>query len=204
MHGLFFLEFKRHVMNSMGADTWNSLVKQTGLQDQIFLPDQVYPDPQFQALLEAAANGDDPDTLHEVQVTFGRSIAPRLLHMYGTQINPAWDALDVVENAETTIHRVVRLRDPQADPPRLRSVRTSPNEVVIHYDSPRRLCGVAVGIAQGVSNHYEEEMEIEEEGCTVRGDGASKIHVRRSRIPGAARLRSPSSRETRPLERSGP
>lgn len=205
MHGLFLLEFKQYVMDSMGTDTWNTIAQETGLQDQLFLPDQVYPDEHFQVLLLSTSERRGPGALHETQEAFGRHIAPRLLRMYRTQINPSWDALDVIENAETAIHRAVRLREPNADPPRLRSIRTSPGEVVIHYDSPRRLCGVAIGIADGVSTHYHEELEIEEQGCTVRGDRSSQIHIRRTPVS-SGRSRSVSRHEpqTSPLEGSGP
>jgi hypothetical protein len=81
-----------------------------------------------------------------------------------------WRTLDVIEHTEETIHRVVRMRQPGAQPPLLRAERTSPNEVVLFYDSPRRLCAVARGIGRGVANHFQEPIVIEERRCMHRGD----------------------------------
>ena len=66
--------------------------------------------------------------------------------------------LDVIEHTEQTIHRVVRRRQPGALPPRLRTVRVGPKMVILTYDSPRRLCAVARGIARGVAARFAEAL----------------------------------------------
>jgi hypothetical protein len=76
--------------------------------------------------------------------------------VYGPLLDSEWRTLDVIQHTEETIHRVVRMRQPGAAPPRLRVDRASPDEVAIHYDSPRRLCAVARGIVRGVAKHFGE------------------------------------------------
>jgi len=77
---------------------------------------------------------------------FGEFIAPDLMATYPRLIRPEWRTLDVLVNAEQTVHKVVRLRNPGARPPLLRCARTTPEEVVITYASPRRLCALARGL----------------------------------------------------------
>lgn len=179
VHGVIFAEFKRYVVDMFGLHAWSPLLEDAGLKGHIFLPDQVYPDENFQAILQATARKMDEQDTHELQESFGRHVAPGLMQMYHAQINPAWGSLDLIENAETTIHRIVRLRDPNAAPPRLKCTRVSTDVVRIHYTSPRRLCGVAIGISRGVAEHYEDRVHIKEEGCMLKGNDFADIHVHR-------------------------
>lgn len=178
MHGLIFNEFKKYAVETYGPEAWTSLAKEADLDGQIFLPDQVYPDHQFTALLDGAAKITEHHEPYDLQVSFGRFIAPHLMRKHEPQINPVWDSLDLIENVETAIHRVVRLRDPNAKPPRLRTSRLAPDEVLIHYNSPRRLCGVAAGIAHGVAHAYDEKLYITEDQCMRKGHDVCDIRVR--------------------------
>jgi hypothetical protein len=81
-------------------------------------------------------------------------------------------------NAEETIHEVIRRVNPKANPPRLKCERPSPEEVVIHYASPRKMCGVAKGIAKGIANHYGERVALMERACMHRGAPHCEISVK--------------------------
>jgi hypothetical protein len=85
-------------------------------------------------------------------------------------LKPSWHTLDVIEHTEATTHRVVRMRQPGAQPPLLTTERRAPDEVVLFYDSPRRLCAVAHGIGRGVAAHFQETITINEPRCMHRGD----------------------------------
>jgi hypothetical protein len=47
------------------------------------------------------------------------------------------------------------------------------------YDSPRRLCAVARGIARGVAKKFQEMLTIRDQRCMHRGDPACIIVFRR-------------------------
>lgn len=176
MHGIIFAELKKFVVAKFGGEAWNGLVAKAGLPNKIFLPNQVYDDKEIQALIAAAvemtgSNGKD------VQAAFGEFAAPELLKLYSSQINPSWKALDLIEKTEEMVHRVVRLKIPGAKPPHLRCTRPSPSRVVMEYTSPRRMCGVAVGIARGVGTQYKENLRVSEESCMLKGDPSCKILI---------------------------
>ena len=79
------------------------------------------------------------------------------------------------------MHRVVRLRTPGPKPPELRCDRESQEEVVIHYTSARRVCGIAKGIVRGLAKHYAERVLISESTCMLKGDFECPISVRDAR-----------------------
>jgi hypothetical protein len=73
------------------------------------------------------------------------------------------------------------MRQPGAAPPRLHVERTSPDEVVVTYDSPRKLCAVARGIMRGIAKHFGERISISDRACMHKGDPKCLISVRRAR-----------------------
>lgn len=176
MHGIIFAELKKFVVSQLGPDAWNRLLNQIGAPGKVHLPTQVYPDAELVALVKAASQvtGEEVPALLQA---FGHYIAPDLLQLYRAQVNPAWKTLDLLEHTEETIHRVVRLRDPNAKPPQLVVRREGPASVVIRYTSPRKLCDVAKGITLGVAEHYGETVTISDDRCMLKGDDACVIRV---------------------------
>ena len=177
MHGIIFGELKKYVDAKLGGDTWNSLLEEAGLGTKMYMPIKEYPDSEAVAIVAAAATRVNQN-IKEVLTDFGIFIAPDLLKLYHRQIDPAWKLLDLIENTEETVHRVVRLRNPGAKPPELRTKRISPDEVVIIYASLRRMCGLAIGIVNGVADQFHEPVEITESTCMNEGDPVCTISVK--------------------------
>jgi hypothetical protein len=178
MHGIIFVELKKFADQSFGARTWDRLLSDAGLKMRVFVPFQEYPDADAIALVRAASalTGQSADAVLQA---FGEFIVPDLLALYGSLLDARWKTLDVIEHTEQTIHAVVRLRNPGARPPELRCERPSLDEVVIHYASARRMCGVAKGIARGLARHFGETVSIEEAACMHTGGRECRISVRR-------------------------
>jgi hypothetical protein len=51
-------------------------------------------------------------------------------------------------------------------------------ELVVHYRSPNRLCGLYIALAGWIIRHYGEQAQITETRCMKRGDPACEVHVR--------------------------
>jgi len=171
MHGIIHLELQNFVVQQHGEAAWRALTDAAGLSNEIYTPLRSYPDEQLIALVGAAVQLTGADTTALLEA-FGEFLAPRYLALYGKLLKPEWRTLDVLEHAENTIHRVVRMREAGALPPRLQAQRVSPTAVRINYDSPRKLCAVARGIARGIGAHFKEKLSISDEQCMHRGDRA--------------------------------
>ncbi len=178
MHGLIHLELQKFVEERFGARAWAALTQRAGLASEIYTPLRSYPDEQMLALVQEAVamTGKSANALLE---DFGEFLVPTYVSLYGNLLKPGWKTLEVLEHTEETIHRVVRLRHEGAAPPRLKTERTGPNEVVMTYDSPRKLCAVARGIGRGVAKAFQEMLTIQERRCMHRGDPACVIVFRR-------------------------
>jgi predicted hydrocarbon binding protein len=134
-----------------------------------YLPSGVYPDDDAVTLLQSIADTSG-EPLPDVVERFGEFLAPHLLKVAGTSVDPAWKLLDLVEQTEEIIHTLVRMKNPGAKPPVLETVRVDPCELHLVYTSPRRMCRLARGLIRGMGRHLGEPVEIEETSCMLRGD----------------------------------
>lgn len=179
MHGIVFNELKRYADTKHGAGTWKALLAKAGLDGKEYNPLSHYPDQEIAALVSAASAATrTPSAL--VLEDFGEFIAPSLLTMYANLILPRWKTIDLIDETEGTIHAVVRQRVKDAAPPKLATKRVSPEEVILTYDSPRRMCSLAKGIARGLAKHFKETISIDEKQCMHHGAASCIIHFRKT------------------------
>jgi hypothetical protein len=174
MHGTILSELQNFITVEFGLAFRNQMQHAAGVGPRIYMPITTYPDAEALALVQAAAQLSGRSA-PELLTAFGEFLAPKLLEMYRHFVSPAWRTLDVLEHTESTIHRIVRLREPGATPPRLVCTRVSDNEVLIAYDSPRRLCSLGIGLAVGLAGHYAETLHTTQSQCM--NEGASRCLI---------------------------
>jgi len=177
MHGAIFTELQKFATNAFGVDVWHKMCDAAGVGPRVYLPVTTYPDAEAIALVGAASelSGKQAD---ELLGAFGEYLVEPLLRTYSSLVRPDWRTLDLLEHTESTIHRIVRLRERDATPPELACERVSPGEVVIRYGSARRLCSLARGLIRGVARHYSESIEVRETMCMSSGAPRCEIRAR--------------------------
>ncbi len=185
MHWIIFAELKKFAESKFGVEAWEALRSEAGLASKDFLSKVSYPD-EDGARLVAAASRMTGRPANEILEDFGEFLAPAYLKHYGMLVRPEWRTLEAIEHTESMIHAILRVRDPNARPPELRVRRTGPDEVVLVYDSQRKMCGVAKGIARALAKHYGERLSIVDVRCQHRGSAECEIVFKR--LPGAATL----------------
>jgi hypothetical protein len=176
MHGLIFEELKRYAHDRLGPSGWDTLLQRAGLAGKTYDQLQAYPDTAALQLV-SAASALTGHPIAAVIEDFGEFVAPDLLRLSKPLIKSEWKTADLLEHTEETIHRVVRLDSPGAEPPALHVERKGPGQVLIVYSSPRRMCALAKGICKGIARHYQETIAITESQCMHNGDAACHITV---------------------------
>lgn len=176
MHGAIFKQFKDYVESEFGAGAWDDLREAADVDRTIYMSTRSYPDEELLRILDAASERADTPP-QELLADFGEFLGPALLDMYRAQIDDDWDAIDLVDHTEEAIHEVVRLRQPEADPPELETTRVDEETVRLHYTSDRQLCGLAKGIAAAVGSHFDQPLSVTEEECMLEGDGHCELVI---------------------------
>jgi len=175
MHGLIFTELRKYVETKFDHATWEKLLEKAGQKHQLYLASTVYPDSDILALVTAACQltGLSPNAVLE---DFGEFIAPDLVDQYKFLINPSWRLLDFLVNTEDTIHKIVRFHK-GVSPPRLGTTRVADNQVVITYNSARKMCPLLKGIVKGAAAYYKERVTLLESRCMLQGDAECVVTV---------------------------
>jgi predicted hydrocarbon binding protein len=177
VHGIIFSELKKYVDTKFGGSTWQTLLSEAGLGSKLYMTIQSYPDADAVALVMTASRLTGKPAPAILQ-DFGEFIAPDLVNMYHSLVRPEWKTLELLENVEKTIHTVVRSRHEGAAPAQIRCERVGANELVLTYQSARKMCPVAVGIVKGLGKHYNQQVSVTETSCMHRGASACTMTVR--------------------------
>jgi hypothetical protein len=176
MNGIVFIEIGKFAQLRIGEQSWREVVRRAGVPERVYYRVADYPDAEASAQLSALASALH-EPLGDVLEHLGEFIAPDLLRMARFWVKPEWKTLDLIANTEATIHETLRAEGSRTDPPRLLCERTAPDELVVTYDSARKLCRLARGIIKGVARHYAEEVAIMEPSCMLKGDPACRLIV---------------------------
>ena len=178
MHGFIFIEFEKFALTKVTYHEWYEILTENNLRDQQYSPVNLYPDSELVSLLTTLAHRMQtpvPDLLEQ----FGISLVPDLMKVYRAFINPDWKTLDMLENAERSIHVAVRRSTEGAAPPILDVRRVSHNELEIHYISTRKMVELGVGIIKGIAAAYGELDNIEVDLEKFEAEGRSVIYIRK-------------------------
>ena len=185
MHGMIFSEFRQYLDQKRGRGPWDTLLVKADLNGRAYLASGEYPDAEFVAMVSGASamTGQPASALLE---EFGMFLVPALMRMHGHMLRPEWKTLDVIEHTERTMHRVVRIEDRGAHPPYLKVERRGPDEVLVIYTSPRRVCTLAIGIGKGLAKLFYEEIRVTQPVCMLNGADHCEILFHRERMPSLA------------------
>ena len=127
MHGVILYHLRQFAVERFGPDCWDNAQAAAGLEDQVYVPVRLYPDGDMDALVAAL---EDETALHrnDLLEAFGKWVIPPLINMYRALIPRHWNARDFLLNVEEQVHqKVVRLKDPEARPPRIEARELAPS-----------------------------------------------------------------------------
>lgn len=178
MKGIVFNILQKMVCETSGMEAWETLLERTNTvtKQGAFLGPQTYPDGDLMALVGTASQmlGTPPD---ELVRAFGRYMFPHLIALHPDFIKPHMTAKDFLASVDRVIHVEVRKLHSGTVLPRFSYEDPAPDRLIMIYESERKLCDLTVGLIQGVSAHFHERIDIDEERCVKRGDGACRFHL---------------------------
>lgn len=171
------LELEKYVRTTLGAGGWETLMESTGLAGKVYLATLAYPDDDLLAVVSAASakTGMPPAAIQE---DFGQFLALAVVPLFQALTRPEWKTLDLIEHTREIHQKLVRVLSKAAKPPDIDVTRLRPDEVVVHYGSPRRMCAVLKGMVAGIARHYGQRVTIREIGCMHSGAAKCEVLVR--------------------------
>ena len=176
MHGIVFNQLFKFVREEHGFDALDKIMENAGLKGKFYDATVSHPDQEIFSIVEAACKLLNADK-EVVLEAFGSFLAPSLMKTYYSFLLPSWKTIDLLSNIESTMHKTVRMSQPEADPPKLEVKRLSQNEVDIKYLSERKMHSLGIGLIKGIARHYNEESDLKIKVDDLQGGKLISVSV---------------------------
>lgn len=181
MHGLIFVTWEKYIQERFGTNLLNDYRATIGETVATApLASRVYEDEVLLAGVGAAhtLTGIAVDTLLR---EYGRyfienGLTSHLCAYLLAQVHSGRELLLTMRRAHAQMRRT-----PDSLTPPLFSYETfspNPDEFVLIYDSPRKLCSVLLGAIEGAASRYHEQVQIHERTCMKQGADVCRFEIR--------------------------
>jgi predicted hydrocarbon binding protein len=178
MFGSVLVRFQAYISERLGKERWEEILSGASLPpDKIYRTARFYPDEELDSLLDSASKRLNltKDVLYrQLGLDFGRY----LIKTYRVMFFPSWRTMEVIEKAAPKVYKSIQFVDLNAPKSSVNCVRLSPTEVVVHYQSPRKMCPYILGIIDSMAEYFDEKIEVSHAHCMLSGADECEIHVK--------------------------
>ena len=175
MKGVVFNLLEELVSAEHGADTWDDLLDDAGL-DGAYTSLGSYDDAELGALV-AAASARLAVPPQDVIRWLGRGAMPQFATSYPHFFTGHEGTRSFLLTLNDLIHPEVRKLYPGAGVPDFEYELEGDDTLVMRYRSERRLCAFAEGLIEGAAVGFDEEAAIEQPLCMHRGDDHCVLRI---------------------------
>jgi predicted hydrocarbon binding protein len=175
MQGSIYTSFSEMIIEKMGMSVWNDLLaKVSPASEGVYTNGMQYDDSEIMSLVSALSEMTKIDVATLVR-TFGEYL---FIHLYNnspanlSHIDNLKDFLIYIDNV---IHKEVLRVYPQAYLPKFDFKEIPNNDLVMYYQSKRKLCYLSEGLILSASKHFNQPITISHPECMH--DGADKCKL---------------------------
>lgn len=162
MYGLVNKGLEGLISSRYGEEAWERIKEKAGVDIDLFISNEPYPDEVTYSLVGAAAEvlGEKPETLLEA---FGEHwLLYTAREGYGNLFDAAGAGARDFLLGLPNFHGRICLIYPELKPPEFRFTDVTENSLVLHYASHRPgLAPMVIGLLKGVGLMYKTRIEIE-------------------------------------------
>lgn len=177
MHGLIFMTWEKYLAERFDSSFLNTYRETIGeTVATIPLANRLYDDATLLAGVGAASelSGLPAETLLR---EYGRYFIMNGLtgHLCMYILSSVHSGRDLLLSMRDSHARLRRTLDGLVPPLFEYEQSSSPNEVILNYDSPRQLCIVLLGAIEGAAARYGETVQVDEQSCMKQGAPTCRI-----------------------------
>ena len=175
MKGIVFTLLETCVSAKYGEDTWDDMLTAADL-DGAYTSLGNYEDQEVVELIAAGAEilKVEPD---DVERWFGEAAMPHLANSYPEFFANHSGSRGFVLTLNDIIHPEVRKLYPGADVPDFEFEDAGQNDLLMHYESERKMCSFAEGLIRGAGKYYGERVDVEHTSCMKTGDERCTLRI---------------------------
>ncbi len=177
MKGIIFNVFNKLVEEKFGLETWDALIEETQPASRgAYTSAGTYADQELFAMVGVLSKKTGAPATDLVRI-FGEYTLHELAKAY-----PVFFKHDSLKSFLQSIHGVihveVRKLYPDAGLPEITYEDPGPDQLVMIYRSPRKLCALAEGLTQGAAAHFKEKVSVQQTKCLHNGETECRLELR--------------------------
>jgi len=177
MKGIIFTSLNDMIEEKYGLETWSKVLDKVNPTSKgIYTAGGTYNDDELKAYVTELAKLENL-TPNQTLEAFGIYLFPVLASKYPVFIPKGITFKEFMKSIDKIIHVEVNKLYPEAALPTLSYEDPAPNQLIIIYRSPRKLCALAKGLTQGAANHFKVSIQIQETLCMHHGDDHCCLEV---------------------------
>ncbi len=177
MKGVVFNLLESFITDGWGEDTYDAIMARCPLHTkEPFIGPGTYPDADLLAIVGttvAKLGISVPEALH----AFGKYCFPRLAARVPTFMEGHTHPKSFLFTIDSVIHVEVKKLFKGANTPRITCRDTGPDELILRYESERKLCQLATGLLEGSGEFFKTPLTWTEMQCTSTGADACEFRV---------------------------
>jgi len=170
MKGAVFTIFQEMIEDKFGMECWEELLSKSDLPSEgIYTSSDTYDDQEILSLVVALSEYSNlpvPDLVE----AFGRYLFPALAHSLPPSMTDYPDLWSLLDAVDSVIHVEVHKLYPDAVTPKiLVTERLGEDAIKLLYQSPRKMCLLAIGLVHQAAESYGDTVTIKHECCMSEG-----------------------------------
>lgn len=177
MKGLVFNALNDLVETKFGLTCWDAMIQSVQPANEgAYSGVQTYPDEQLFALVSALSVQTQTPAQVLIRV-FGKYLFTVLIQRYPHFRQSDHSLKSFLLSVDEAIHVEVKKLFPNAVTPRFEYEDPSPEQLVMLYTSPRKLCTLAEGLLDGASDHFHSLITVHHSQCMHQGHSHCRLEI---------------------------
>ena len=177
MKGIVFNIFNDLVTDNFGLEIWDQLIERTNPGSQaIYTSAQVYPDEELVAYVTELSSITGASATELVK-TFGKYMMHKFKSIHPEFIE-GQDAKSFLASVHDVIHVEVKKLHPDSLLPTFEYEDPSDEALTMIYSSERKLCALAEGLIEGVSEVFDQPIHVDHPQCMHDGAESCRLELR--------------------------
>lgn len=169
MKGVIFTVFQQMVETEFGLECWERLINHGDIgSGGIYISVDDYPDAE---LFELVNNLSDYASLPVPTLIehFGEYLLPHLIGSLPAEFFHYDDLWSLLAAIDEVIHVEVKKLNPGALTPIIKVVKREPGKMTLSYQSPRKMCLLAIGLIRQAGKHFDTPVTVTHRQCMHEG-----------------------------------
>jgi predicted hydrocarbon binding protein len=177
MKGMVFTILEDMTIQNFGLEAWQTVLDKVNPPSQgIYTSSDTYPDEEFLNLVTALSE-EKKISKETLTQDFGYFMFPYLAKKFPVFLKPEMTLKEFLKSIEGIIHVEVKKLFPEAGLPTFRYEEPSPNQLIMFYQSPRKLCHLAMGLILAAADHFNNPIKLQQTSCMHQGGKHCRLEI---------------------------